>query len=460
VKKNNQARQNMPIPANPAPSPASEGRTPPRRRRQRHRARLLLLIIGVVVIALVFVTWLGVQALLNQINYVPPEEQTLPSEYNVPTESLVNPLPSMTGITNILLLGVDTRDTDPGSVAERSDSMMILTIDMNNKKLKLTSLQRDMLVYLPGKSEPVKLNAANARGGPALAMRVVNDTLRLDIKDFIVVNMRGMESLIDLAGGVMIDVTKDELPYLNMCVADENGNYPDTPQSPEVKSAGLQRLNGRQAVGYARIRKLDSDYKRMERQRTVLQALMDAFLGADLTTKGQVVTKGLSLLTTNLTGAELTEIALKVVPIMNGTIDQLQIPIDGYFTEDSGDTWVNRCDFNGMIPLLQTFIFGKTFDFDPVKVIAGAPHSGTPMPTKPVTKTPSATPHATTTATSVPTTSSTSGTTPVDTSGTSNGTTVETTVPTAVESTKHTKETTTTATSETAPIVTTTTSAA
>ena len=109
---------------------------------------------------------------------------------------------------------------------------MILTIDTINKKIKLTSLQRDMLVYIPGKTDPNKLNSANASGGPLLAMRVVNDTLRLSIDKYVVVNMVGMEKIIDLAGGVMIDVSKDELPYV------EGG----------LSKSGLQLLNGFQAV--------------------------------------------------------------------------------------------------------------------------------------------------------------------------------------------------------------------
>lgn len=280
---------------------------------------------------------------------------TIPDEFNTPTESLVHPAPEVKGIMNILLLGVDTRSTDSGNVNERSDSMMILTIDSINKKVKLTSLQRDMLVFIPGKTDPNKLNSANASGGPLLAIRVVNEALRLSIDKYVVVNMIGMEKIIDLAGGVMIDVSKDELPYVE-------GGLP---------KAGLQLLNGFQAVSYSRIRHLDSDYMRMARQRTVLQALFNAFRSADVLTKNSMISEGLGYLTTNLSTGEIVDIGINLIPMMDGEIEQMQIPIDGdFYSGYFKGGWVNRCDYNAMIPKLQQFIFGQTFPFDQVKLVS------------------------------------------------------------------------------------------
>jgi polyisoprenyl-teichoic acid--peptidoglycan teichoic acid transferase len=407
-------------------------RKPPRGRLLR--VSMILLVCLLVILIAGYLAW---QAVFSKVNILSPAEHTLPSEYNVPTEKLIYPLPSMSGITNILLLGVDTRD--PTSIKERSDSMMILTLDMNNKKIKLTSLQRDMLVYLPGKTNPVKINAANAMGGPALALRVVNDTFRLDLHDFLIVNMRGMEGIVDAAGGVMIDVAEEEVFYLNQDIDVANNLYQDTPLVGHIEKGGLQLLNGRQAVGYARIRHLDSDYKRMARQRQVMQALLSAFRDASLATKSKIVSQGLSLVSTNMSPADLTNMALKVIPLLDGQIEQMQIPVEGFFIEDSGTTWVNRCDFNGMIPLLQQFIFGRTFPFDPVQKIPGAPNSGSALPTPKPTKakTPTATPvpsaSPTPQATSAPTTAAaTEGTTAAsETAATSAGTTAATTAPAA-----------------------------
>jgi len=122
--------------------------------------------------------------------------ETIPAIYDVPTESLVHEVPKEEGITNILLLGVDNRNAVVASPEERSDSMIILTIDEKNKKFKLTSLQRDMMVYFPASDNIHKINSANAEGGPLLAMRVINDTFRLNIEKYVLVNMIGMEKII------------------------------------------------------------------------------------------------------------------------------------------------------------------------------------------------------------------------------------------------------------------------
>lgn len=398
----------------------------------------LVLILGIAITA--YVVW---QNLMGQVTIVDPALETVPSEYNVPTESLVYEIPVAVekGIQNILLMGVDSREED--TLQTNSDSMMILTVDTINNTIKLTSLQRDMLVYEPGKKDPVKLNAVNTHGGPALTMRVINETLRLNITNYVMVNMGGMESIIDIAGGVLIDVEKDELPYINGEISYQNSIFPNTPKSGTLSKAGLQTLNGRQAVAYARIRHGDSDYARMGRQRIIIQALLDRFMAANVSTKTNMISKGLSYITTNISKTELTKLGLTTVPMMKKTIEQMQLPITGYFIEDPDPVWVNRCDFNGMIPLLQKFIYGQTFPFDPVKKIAGAPNSGISMPTTKATTTKPATtklkPTTTSTTTSTESSSTTTEkTTPIKTTATA--TTEETTSPATTTTEKSTNK--------------------
>lgn len=339
------------------------GRTKPRPMLQR-------ILIGagiaaaVIVIAIVITTWIGYRSMVDQIDIVPSAEDALPSEFDQPTESLVNPVPSEKKVTNILLLGVDAQ-TD--SIEGRSDAMMILTVNEQQGRIKLTSLQRDMMVYLPGRPYPDKLNAAHVYGGPALSMRVINDTFRLDLKKYVVVNMAGLTQLIDVAGGVEIEISREEARYLNL-----------------VKESGLQLLDGRQAVSYARLRKLDDDYMRMQRQRIVLQALLDAFVKASLGEKKSMIDEGLSLIQTNLSVNEITKLGLKILPKMNTTIEQMQLPVEGTFnsgmySEGGMTSWQIRADFNAMIPPLQEFIWGRTYEFDKVKDIAGAPNSSLPL---------------------------------------------------------------------------------
>ena len=337
------------------------------------RAQKIVLVILSLVLASILVLGGGLWILVSQNVRTFDASETLKEPYDKASEPLENPLPAVRGITNILLLGVDNRDAASDSIAERSDSMMILTVDSVHGQIKLTSLQRDMSVYIPGKKGTDKINAANALGGPLLAMRVVNETLRLDIQKFVVVNMAGLEKIIDAAGGVLLDVSEKELKAVNEELAMVNKTFPDTEPSPILEQPGLQLLNGRQAVTYARIRKIDSDYARMERQREVMQALVDAAIKAGPARKIDLAQVGLSQITTNLSTREMFLLGLRSLPLLRKPIAQLQIPIEGYYKNVSGEVWKSLCDFNGMIPLLQDFIYGQTFAFDPVKKIDGAP---------------------------------------------------------------------------------------
>ncbi len=136
----------------------------------------------------------------------------------------------------------------------------------------------------------------------------------------------------------------------------------------------------------------------MNRQRTVIrrEALLDVFMQADLVTKNNIF-RGLDYITTNMSVSELLDVGLNIIPKLDTKIEQLQIPIKGYFREYSGKSWVNLCDFNGMIPLLHEFIFGRTYLFDPVKIIPGAPNSGVALPSPKATTTAGAAEEITTT---------------------------------------------------------------
>jgi len=169
--------------------------------RPAKRALKIVLILISLVLVVILALGGGMWVFLNQNVRTFDAAETLKEPYNTASEPLEHPLPEVRGITNILLLGVDNRDAASDSIAERSDSMMILTVDSVHDQIKLTSLQRDMSVYIPGKKGTDKINAANALGGPLLAMRVVSETLRLDIQKFVVVNMAGLEKSSMLLAG-------------------------------------------------------------------------------------------------------------------------------------------------------------------------------------------------------------------------------------------------------------------
>lgn len=314
-------------------------------------------------VSLLLVLFIGINLIWNYIfSGLEPDKN---SEH-IPTEALTNQPPSSKDITNILLLGVDARN--PKTENGLSDSMIILTIDRKNDVIKMTSIMRDCYVYIPGYKKPDKINAANALGGPELAVRTVNNTLRLNIEKYIVVNMFSMADIIDIAGGVTLDITKKEQSTLNFMLrntpVDEGG-------ASTVSGFGTQRMIGAQAVMFARIRKIDSDSERSRRQRDVLKALFSEFRNTSAVKKAQMIQKGLSSIKTNMTAKEITSLGIDVLPRMAGKIEEMKLPLDGYYKVFSNSVWYMKVDYNRMIPEVYKFIYGKVQDFDPVPTVPG-----------------------------------------------------------------------------------------
>ncbi len=179
---------------------------------------------------------------------------------------------TMKGYRNIALFGVDST-TGALTKNTRSDSIMIASINQDTGECKLVSVYRDTYLNLSNDSYN-KCNAAYANGGPEQAINMLNMNLDLNITDFVTVGFAGLTDTINALGGVYIDVQEHEIHYLNdyqLCMA-ENLKRDYTP----VASAGYQLLDGLQATGYCRVRYGGGDdFRRAERQRTVLSAIAD-----------------------------------------------------------------------------------------------------------------------------------------------------------------------------------------
>ncbi len=281
-------------------------------------------------------------------------------------------------LTNILIIGTDSRDST-GKTFERSDTMMLLTIDKENDAIKLTSFQRDILVYLPGQSIPVKLNEANLYG-PDFLVQTLNQNFLLDIEDYVMVNIMDAENLVDAIGGLEIYVEDDPavLKYLNACIVEQNvmyegwddrSNWVDT-----IDKGGLLHLNGRQTIAYARMRKLDSDYQRMSRQREVLVKSYEKMKSANILQLIRLAKAGFDMIATNYTQTELTAMIVSLLPAMSADVEQMQIPINGTYWSDSTGAWVNRVNFNMTIPPLHEFVYGEKIEsFIPVPLVPYTP---------------------------------------------------------------------------------------
>ena len=172
-------------------------------------------------------------------------------------------------VTNIALFGVDSREGDDSG---RSDATIILSIDKEHGKIKLTSIARDTYCEVPGYGK-TKLCHAYFYGGPQLAMETLNSNFDLNIRDYATVNFDQLADIIDAVGGVDIEVDENELYYTNSL---QNYYVVTEGRAPNpIQSTGLVTLNGEQAVCYSRIRKESGgDDARTNRQREVLEALL------------------------------------------------------------------------------------------------------------------------------------------------------------------------------------------
>ena len=215
---------------------------------------------------------------------------------------------------------------------------------------------RDTWVNIDGRDKMAKLNAASVYGGPELTMRTINECFGMNISDYVLINITGLADVIDILGGVDLDVTEDERLALNRGLFDLSSRS----GMEELEQSGENvHLNGNQAVAYARIRRIDSDYQRTERQRTVLTAIASRLKENGAAVLG-MVTSLLPYVETNLDPGELITLATVGLQIDLDAVEQLRLPADG--TYDSGTfngVWCIKPDFEKNTGILYDFIYGE-----------------------------------------------------------------------------------------------------
>lgn len=216
-------------------------------------------------------------------------------------------LDTMEEYTNIALFGIDTRT--PGSLGKgnRSDTIMIASINNKTKDVKLVSVYRDTYLNLAN-DEYKKCNEAYAFGGPEQAVAMLNMNLDLNIKYYMSVDFLAVSEVVDLIGGVEIDVDEYEIEHLNNYTI-ETAKVTKKPRKP-LKKTGMQLLDGVQATSYCRIRYTKGDdFKRTERQREVLEAIANKAKTLDLKKIDSIVEKVFPMCATNIKVEELLKIA-------------------------------------------------------------------------------------------------------------------------------------------------------
>ena len=242
-------------------------------------------------------------------------------------------------IFNIALFGVDSRKV--GNYSGLSDSIMILSVDKLNNDIKLVSIMRDSFVPIEGKNGKTrygKINSAYSTGGPQLAVKTLNQLFSLDIANYATVNFYGMSDIIEAVGGIEAEITDSELHVKRFNINDmiyEQCQYMGLDAKDYyISETGMQHLNGVQAVAYSRIRHaknfngVNDDFGRTDRQRYVMQQLLEKALKMDVTSYPALVNKLLPYVKTSLSNDQLLSLAyfLSKKPAMI----QARIPHDDF----------------------------------------------------------------------------------------------------------------------------------
>ena len=225
---------------------------------------LIILLLTIVIIAAIFggAYWY-VEDKLGKMQQVKISDEEL--QINNEVEE------SLSGYRNIAIFGVDSRSSNLGK-GNRSDCIIIASINEKTKEVKLTSVYRDTYVQIQGHGLD-KINHAYSYGEAPLALGTLNTNLDLNVKEFVTVNFDAVAEAVDELGGVQINVEQNEIEYLNMYQIETS--KVTGKEIKQVTKSGLQTLNGVQAVSYGRIRyTAGGDYKRTERMRDVVEAML------------------------------------------------------------------------------------------------------------------------------------------------------------------------------------------
>lgn len=276
----------------------NQGKDKSKKKKKKSKAIKVVIAFLIILIIMIGIVCGFVLNKLNKIDYTSLD----PSQLNISNNVAE-------GYRNIALLAVDSRDVH-SNAGSRSDGIIILSINEKTKEAKLVSVYRDTYMEIDGHGL-TKVTHAYAYGGPSLTVGTLNKNLDLNISEFATVNFEGVANIIDLMGGIEIDVKQEELKQMNKYITDTSKNTGIS--SPKLTSAGKQTLNGVQAVTYGRIRKLSGgDYKRTERMRTVIMKAFEKAKTMDIATLNKMIDEILPKVQTNISSTELVSLAAQL----------------------------------------------------------------------------------------------------------------------------------------------------
>ena len=315
----------------------------------------LFVALGAVLVGLLLVVVLLGNYVLDQLNYE-DGSVILDEEGNeIQVEDFV---PSDKNVINILLIGEEAMADDRG----RSDVMMVMTINQEHDRLTLTSFLRDSYVVPTGYSNGCKMNEVYKKGGGPLLVSTIEEQFQIQIDGYARVNFQSFEEVIDLLGGVEIELTAEEAKYLNTT------NYISDKANRNVVP-GMQTLNGNQALGYSRVRYVKGingerdDFGRTNRQRTVINAIFNKYKSKNLVELVSVTNKILPCITTDMTKSEiLSYLSVAAGMLGSAELETFRVPMnDAYSAEKINGKSVLVVDFEKVRAALQDEIYGTGY---------------------------------------------------------------------------------------------------
>lgn len=263
------------------------------------------------------------------------------------------------GFWKIAVFGVDSTDGNLGKGAN-SDVIIICSLNWETGEIKMASVYRDTYLKVGEKNPYRKINEAYARGGPDQAIEALNENLDIEVDDFVSVNWKAIADGINILGGVDIEVTPEEFTQINGYITSvvENTGIP----SYHLKAPGYQHVDGVQAVAYCRLRKMDTDFRRTERQRAVISQCLARAKAADLKVLRTVILACFPQVSTSVDMQDLIDLAFVVKDFHIG--DTSGFPFDLKIQDVGKLDCVVPVTLSSNVVKLHQFLFG-TENYNP-----------------------------------------------------------------------------------------------
>lgn len=329
-------------------------------KKSKRRKRKVIIVIIEIIILLGVLVWVWINGKMDKLDTdVSFKGQDVRVELPKQTQDVLGEY------TTIALFGLDNRD-EGSYESGNSDVIMVARIDKDTKEVKLVSVYRDTFLKMADLDKPdaySKANAAYAMGGPKQAVRMLNTNLDLDIQEYVSFDFSAVAEAVDILGGVEIEITGEEAGHLNnYCI--ETSKVTGKSYSP-LPGAGTYNLNGVQAVSYGRIRyTLGDDFKRTERQRLVVEKMVEKALASDMGTINDLIDAVFPKIKTSLGKSEILSLATDAFNYKLGENAGFPFDIENEVVsisyQSSSQDCVIPADLASNVKQLHEFLFGTT----------------------------------------------------------------------------------------------------